>query len=243
MQSELSYFFRSTALLGADGVKRLSEARGIVFGVGGVGSWCAEALVRTGLGHISLVDPDVVVDTNVNRQLPATAATLGRLKTEVMKERLESVVPGVRVEIFSKRYTAGEADFSRDMLSAYDFIIDAIDSVDDKAALIQAAVDCGVPVFSSMGAARRLDPAKVRTGFFKSVSGDKLAKALRNRFRKTGAGVIPDFRCVYSEELPVQCEVLGSLMQVTAVFGMCLASLAVAEVTGAGAVCGGKAKA
>lgn len=224
---EAGYFDRSAALLGEDGLRKLSESRGIVFGVGGVGSWCAEALVRTGLGHIKLVDPDVVSVTNVNRQLPAAVSTLGRLKVEVMKERLASVIPDADVEISSKRYTVSEPEFSPGELRKFDFIIDAIDSVEDKTNLILSATNAGIPVFSSMGAALRLDPTRVRTGRFKSVCGDKLAKALRNRFRKTGDGIIPNFKCVFTDEPPMQSETLGSLIQVTAVFGMCLAYLAV----------------
>lgn len=226
----MSYFSRSEALLGKEDAKKLSEARGIVFGVGGVGSWCVEALVRTGLGHIKIVDPDVVTETNVNRQLPAAADTIGQFKVRVMKDRLAAVVPDADVEISANRYTSTEPEFSREELQKFDFIIDAIDSVDDKVNLILCATSAGIPIYSSMGAALRLDPTKVRTGSFKSVNGDKLAKALRNRFRKTGNGIIPNFKCVFTDEPPMKSETLGSLMQVTATFGMCLAYLAVEGV-------------
>ena len=168
------FFSRSEALLGAEAMKRLAEARVLVVGVGGVGSWCAEALVRTGLGHITLIDDDVVAESNVNRQCPATAVTVGRPKVEAMAERLRAINPDCEVEARNSRFSSAASISS---LSSFDLIIDAIDSVDCKAELILGATEAGVPIVSSMGAALRLDPTKVKVTRFEKVEGDGLARA------------------------------------------------------------------
>ena len=176
-----AFFSRSEALLGEAVMKRLAEARVLVVGVGGVGSWCAEALVRTGVGHVTLMDDDVVAESNVNRQCPATATTVGRPKVEAMAERLKAINPGCEVEARNSRFSSAT---SISILSRFDLIVDAIDSVDCKAELILGATEAGVPLVSSMGAALRLDPTKVRMTRFEKVEGDGLARALRQRFKK-----------------------------------------------------------
>ena len=130
-----SAFSRVERLIGADGLAQLTRARVILFGVGGVGGWCAEALVRSGIGHLTLVDPDCVDVTNINRQLPATTRTVGRPKVEVLRERLLEINPLCDVTALKERYTLG-ADFQ---LAGYDVIVDAIDSLTDKANLILEA--------------------------------------------------------------------------------------------------------
>ena len=246
-------FERSRALLGSESMKRLAEARALVVGVGGVGSWCAEALVRTGLGHIALVDDDVVAESNVNRQCPATAATVGRPKVEAMAERLRTINPECEVVGFKNRYplsclsdlssehrNIGTSDHVRNFsLSDYDAVIDAIDSVNCKAELILGATEAGVPIVSSMGAALRLDPMKVKVTRFEKVEGDGLARALRQRFKKLGRFPAAKFSCVWSGEPPFSTSTSdldlkrpkGSLMPVTATFGMCLASEAIKILT------------
>ena len=241
-------FARSEALLGSEAIARLKAARVLVVGVGGVGSWCAEALVRTGLGHITLVDDDVVAESNVNRQCPATAATVGRPKVEAMAERLRAINPDCEVEARNSRFSSAASISS---LSSFDLIIDAIDSVDCKAELILGATEAGVPIVSSMGAALRLDPTKVKVTRFEKVEGDGLARALRQRFKKLGRFPSAKFSCVWSGEQPIlntetqrhregtensvpQCLCVknkGSLMPVTATFGMCLASEAIRILT------------
>lgn len=226
---------------------RLKAARVLVVGVGGVGSWCAEALVRTGVGHVTLVDDDVVAASNVNRQCPATAKTIGRAKVEAMAERLRAINPMCEVEAMNARYPS--SSISR--LKSFDIVIDAIDSVDCKAELILGATEAGAPLVSSMGAALRLDPTKVRVTRFEKVEGDGLARALRQRFKKMGRWPKGKFSCVWSGEQPVLnaetqrhregaensvplCLCVknkGSLMQVTATFGMCLASEAIKILT------------
>ena len=229
---------------------RLAAARVLVVGVGGVGSWCAEALVRTGVGHVTLADDDVVAESNVNRQCPATSKTIGRPKVEVMAERLREINPSCEVEALPVRYPSvcsedgGQTSnvklqtsnfkhqtsnvkrqTSNVKLQTFSIVVDAIDSVDCKARLILDAFAAGVPVVSSMGAALRTDPTKVKVVRFDKVEGDGLAKALRNRFRKLGE--FPGkFPCVCSVEPPRTVQTLprGSLMPVTATFGMCLAA-------------------
>ena len=226
-------FSRSEALLGQTAMTRLATAHVLVVGVGGVGSWCAEALVRTGLGKITLIDDDVIAESNVNRQCPATVSTIGRAKVEVMAERLKAINPACEVEARGSRFSITSRIFS---LSKFDLIIDAIDSVDCKAELILQATEAGVPLVSSMGAALRLDPTKVKVTRFEKVEGDGLAKALRQRFKKLNRFPAAKFSCVWSAEHAIeqsnnQTFAKGSLMQVTAVFGMCLASEAIRILT------------
>ena len=217
-------------------MKRLADARVLVVGVGGVGSWCAEALVRTGVGHITLVDDDVVAESNVNRQCPATAKTIGRPKVEAMAERLKEINPACEVEARNSRFSSAASVPS---FSSFSLVVDAIDSVDCKVELILGATEAGVPLVSSMGAALRLDPTKVKVTRFEKVEGDGLARALRQRFKKLGRFPAAKFSCVWSGEAPVTTPVRedadgtvkGSLMQVTAVFGMCLASEAIRILT------------
>ena len=227
-------FARSEALLGSEAMARLKAARVLVVGVGGVGSWCAEALVRTGVGRITLVDDDVVVESNVNRQCPATAATIGRAKVEAMAERLRAINPACEVEAVNVRYPSSSVS----RLKSFALVVDAIDSVDCKAELILGATEAGVPIVSSMGAALRTDPTKVKVTRFEKVEGDGLAKALRQRFKKLQRFPAAKFSCVWSEETPISNteaqrhrEEKGSLMPVTATFGMCLASEAIKILT------------
>lgn len=226
------FFSRSEALLGAETMSRLAQKRIILFGVGGVGSWCAESLVRTGLTHLTIVDDDTVQPSNINRQLPATRETLGQLKVEVLRERLFSINPDAEITAITERYT--ETSNIKSRLSTFDIVIDAIDSVNDKADLLIAATQAGCKVYSSMGAALRLDPACIRVSAFDRVTGDSLARALRQRFKKIGQWPVHAIRCVWSGEQPVHRSDMGSLpkgslMPVTATFGCALASLVIKD--------------
>ena len=232
------FFSRSETLLGAEGLDRLRNVRVIIFGVGGVGSWCAEALVRTGLTHLTIVDGDVVQPSNVNRQLPATRETIGRPKVEVLKERLLTINPDAEIVAVHQYLTPalsqgeGETSESSDFrFEEYDYVIDAIDDVPAKTDLIISATRArGVKVFCSMGAALRFDPTAVTTGELMSIKGDALAKAVRARMKKIGLHPYKKVRCVYSTEQAQRCETRGSLMQVTAVFGCTLASLIIRDL-------------
>ena len=233
---------RSELLLGAEGMERIANARVIIFGIGGVGSWCAEALVRSGIRHITLVDSDNVSQTNCNRQLLATSKTVGRVKVEVMRERLLEINPDAEVLALQKPYTPETSeDFE---LGSYDFIIDAIDSLANKAHLILTATSLPkqVTFLSSMGAALRMDPLKVRCVEFWKIQGDALARALRTKFKKQKCYPKRKFMCVCSEEPPMQnlgvefdpdvpdsvyagkVQVNGSLCTVTATFGLVICS-------------------
>ncbi len=247
------YFSRSEALLGIETMESLRNIRVILFGVGGVGSWCAEALVRTGLTHLTIVDGDTVQPSNINRQLPATRETLGRPKVEVLKERLLTINPDAEIEAIHTMYKETMYNVQKDdvqcteepfdfRLEEYDYVIDAIDSVAAKTDLILCATRTrGVKIFSSMGAALRFDPTKVTTGELMSIQGDALAKAVRARMKKIGLHPYRKVRCVYSIEQAAtihnsqstihnEATIKGSLMQVTAVFGCTLASMVINDL-------------
>ncbi len=211
-------------------MKRISQQRVIIFGVGGVGSWCAEALVRTGIRQLTIVDFDRVDVTNVNRQLMATTKTVGEVKVEALKERLLTINPEAEITALEKTFNEETAtDFH---LEDYDYIIDAIDSLKDKALLILLACQTKGRLFSSMGAALKLDPTKVQVAEFWKVKGDALARALRNRFKKDQQLPKRKFKCVFSDEVtkPQGGEGKGSLVQITAVFGLTLASLVIQDI-------------
>jgi len=234
-------FLRTEMLLGSATMRSLAETRVLLFGVGGVGSWCAETIVRTGIGHLEMADPDIVAPSNLNRQLPATVATIGTAKVAALRDRLLQINPQADIVAKQERYCAATApqwDFN-----SYDFIIDAIDSLADKALLIVNACRSEARLFSSMGAALKTDPQRVAVAEFWKVKGCPLARALRQKFRRDGLFPQKKFRCVYSDELPqnrpdaprdpAQPNANGTLMHLTATFGLTLASLIVREVANA----------
>ncbi len=247
-------FDRTARLLGPDAMKVLDEARVIIFGLGGVGSWAAETLVRTGIRHLTIVDADRVARSNINRQLPALATTVEQVKVDVIKDRLLAINPDVEVDAIHDLYDKTTADSYR--LEEWDYIIDAIDSLSDKALLIlrataamaaTAGTSRPVKFYSSMGAALKMDPARIGVAEFWKVKGCPLAAALRRRFKKNGLYPARKFKCVYSDELVqnhkdyVEGEsdnamsfgkvaVNGSLMHITAIFGITLASLVIRDI-------------
>lgn len=209
----------------------LQSKRVILFGIGGVGSWCAECLIRTGLTHLTIVDGDTVQASNLNRQLPATQATLGMPKVEALKARLLDINPDAEIEAICTMYNEQCTKDGPFDLSQYDYVIDAIDSVADKTDLLLYASRLkGVKIFSSMGAALRFDPTQVTTGELMSIKGDALAKAVRARMKRLDRHPSKKIRCVYSTEQAQKCETRGSLMQVTAVFGLTLASMVIGDL-------------
>ncbi|MDE6497064.1 MAG: tRNA threonylcarbamoyladenosine dehydratase [Muribaculaceae bacterium] len=226
---------RARILLGTASMNKLREARVIVFGVGGVGSWCVESLVRSGLRHITIVDDDSVCPSNVNRQLMATTETIGRVKVDAMRDHLLTINPEVKVEARHDRFTSTTA--SAFDLDSYDYVVDAIDSVADKMLLIAMATRSRARLFSSMGAARKLDPSRVKVAEFYKVSGCPLARALRDRFKRSGTRPGRKFKCVYSDELvpnlgesDARERANGSLMHITAIFGLTLAGLIIEDL-------------
>ena len=222
------FFARSEALLGEKAMETLRNTRVIIFGVGGVGSYAAEALIRTGLTHLTIVDGDTVQASNLNRQLPATRATMGLPKVEALKARLLEINPEAKIEALP---IMANGEWLEANGLNYDYIIDAIDSVNDKTDLILYATRARVKIFSSMGAALRFDPTQVTTGELMSIKGDALAKAVRARMKKLDMHPYKKVRCVDSTEQAQRCETRGSLMQVTAVFGLTLASLVIQDIT------------
>lgn len=232
MDYENSFLTRTELLLGAAALSRLAATRVILFGVGGVGSWCAEALVRSGVGRVVLVDSDCVDPTNINRQLPALATTVGRPKVEVMRERLLAINPQADIVARQERYTPETAHGFH--LQDYDYVIDAIDSLKDKLDLIlrctsQSSI-FNSQFYSSMGAARKLDPQQVRVSEFWKVDGCPLAATLRKRMRKAKSFPGRKFQCVWSPERCDTAQPKGTLMPVTATFGLTLASLVIKDV-------------
>ena len=219
-------FTRTTQLIGSDAFRALQEARVIIFGVGGVGGWCAESLLRTGVGHLTLVDFDVVDKTNLNRQVVATFDNVGKSKVIEMQKRLLSICPDADVQAIDCQYNAETAE-SFD-LSQYDIVVDAIDMVDCKALLLYNATQAGCRVYSSMGAGRKTDPQKIRTAEFWKVQGCPLARALRTKMKKAGLMPASKIQCVYSEEIAGE---KGTLAPVVGVFGMTLAAMVIDAIT------------
>lgn len=195
---------RAERLLGEEKVHHISQARVLIFGLGGVGSWCAECLVRSGISHLTLVDSDRVCVTNCNRQLMATSKTIGKVKVDVLRERLLEINPHAKIEALQRIYEPATAESFH--MQDYDFIIDAIDSLSEKADLILRATSLPkhITFISSMGAALRIDPFMVRKAEFWKIKGDPLARALRNKFKKQKTFPSRKFYCVYSEEKPLQ---------------------------------------
>jgi tRNA A37 threonylcarbamoyladenosine dehydratase len=199
MGIEKAIFRRMELLVGRDMMERTAQCRVIIFGVGGVGSWCAESLVRSGITHLTIVDSDRVCITNVNRQLMATAKTVGQVKVEALKTRLLEINPTVEVTALQRIYTEDTADSFH--IEEYDYIIDAIDSLKDKALLIRRACETRSVFFSSMGAALKMDPTRIAVAEFWKVKGCPLARALRNKFKREKQMPRRKFQCVYSDEL------------------------------------------
>ena len=185
--------------MGSEAMERIAQKQVILFGVGGVGSWCAESLVRSGIRHLTIVDSDRVCITNINRQLMATSQTVGQVKVDALKQRMLSINPSADITALQKIFTEETAEEFD--LGSYDYIIDAIDSLKDKALLILMACRTKAKFFSSMGAALKLDPTRIQVTEFWKVKGDPLARALRNRFKRDKHFAAKKFQCVFSDEL------------------------------------------
>lgn len=265
MGIERGIFNRAQLLLGSDAMERLGSIKVIIFGVGGVGSWCAESLVRSGISHMTVVDSDRVCITNINRQLMATVKTVGQVKVEALKERLLTINPMAEIDARQQIFSEETADSF--CLDSYDYIIDAIDSLKDKRLLIEMACNTKAVFFSSMGAALKMDPTRIKVTEFWKVEGCPLARALRQRFKRLKRKPARKFLCVYSDELlenkghnascgtekcmcpkakngpgdaallnhewcSSKAQINGSLMHITAIFGMTIAGLVVKDAVG-----------
>ena len=227
-------FERESLLLGQDAVRRLQKARVAVFGLGGVGSYAAEALTRCGVGALDLIDGDQYSVTNLNRQLFATTQTLGQPKVRAAAERLQSINPTIKIrewELFYTPDTAEELDFAQ-----YDYILDAIDMVTGKLAIIHRAWQLGVPVVSCMGAGNKMDPTAFRVADVYETSVCPLARIIRKELRRLG---VDRLKVVYSQEPPReipssgdQRPVPGSVAFVPSVAGLILAGEVVKDLAG-----------
>lgn len=222
---------RTARLIGADAVSLLHDRRVIVFGVGGVGSFAAEALVRAGIGAVDFVDADVVDVTNINRQLVADWQTIGRNKADVMVERALRIQPEGRFQAFSFFYNDDTAE--RIDLSQYDYVADCIDSVSAKVTLIRRCHEAGVPVISCLGAGNKLDPSRFQVADIAKTSVCPLARVMRKRLKDLG---IAHTKVVYSQEPPVQptdgARLPGSISFVPSAAGLVLAGEIVRNLIG-----------
>lgn len=195
----LNQFSRTQLLLGQDGMDRLANARVAVFGVGGVGGFTVEALARSGVGAIDLIDDDKVCLTNINRQIIALRSTVGKYKVDVAAERLRDINQNIQVNTYKTFYmpdTAHQFDFSQ-----YDYVVDAIDTIAGKLELVMQAHKAGTPIICSMGAGNKLDPTAFRVADIYKTSVDPLARVMRHELRKRG---IKKLKVVYSEEPPMR---------------------------------------
>ena len=196
----LNEFTRMEMLVGEEAIRCLSSAKIAVFGLGGVGSYVAEALARCGVGSLTLVDHDTVSVTNINRQLYALHSTIGRAKVQVAKERIRDINEDILVHIYETFYnedTASLFDFQM-----YDYVVDAIDTVSSKLLLIETAKKYGVPIISCMGTGNKMDPFRFEIADISKTSVCPLAKAVRTELRKRG---IKKVKVLYSKEKPLKC--------------------------------------
>ena len=194
-------YSRTRLLLGSEGVDRLRSAHVALFGLGGVGGYAAEVLARAGIGHIDLIDNDTVSLTNLNRQMLALHSTLGQYKVDAAAARIRDIDPTIEVRTFKTFYlpeTANQFDFTQ-----YDYVLDAIDTVTGKLALMQQAREAGVPVISCMGTGNKLDPTGFKVADISKTSGCALSRVIRKECAKRG---IKGVKVVYSEELPLEVE-------------------------------------
>ena len=236
----LSQFSRTELLIGKEGMERLGNSRVAVFGVGGVGGYAVEALARSGVGELDLIDNDQVALTNLNRQIIATTKTLGRDKVDVAKERVLEINPSAKVNIYKTFYlpeTKDQFDFTK-----YDYVVDAIDTVSGKISLAVQAQEVGTPIISSMGAGNKLDPTAFQVTDIYKTSVCPLAKVMRRELKKRG---IKKLKVVYSEEKPItpgeniemekeqqmqQRQVPGSVAFVPSVAGLIIAGEVIKDI-------------
>lgn len=195
----LNQFSRTQLLLGESAMQELANKRVAVFGIGGVGGYACEALVRSGIGAFDLIDDDKVCLTNLNRQIIATRKTVGRYKTEVMKERMLEINPNVDVRIHNCFFLPENAD--KFPFNEYDYIVDAVDTVTAKISIVMKANELGIPVISSMGAGNKLDPTAFRVADIYKTRVCPLAKVMRRELKKRG---IKKLKVVYSQEKPIR---------------------------------------
>ncbi|QGT99121.1 HesA/MoeB/ThiF family protein [Candidatus Syntrophocurvum alkaliphilum] len=224
-------FKRTKLLIGQDGLDILKQSSVLIVGLGGVGSYATEAIVRCGVGNITIVDYDYIQQSNLNRQIPALTSTVGKLKTEVMANRILDINPFVNLKVINDSYNEKT---SKDILTRYDYTIDAIDSLPDKIHLIKTCINKNQPIVSSMGMANRLDPLKLKVEDISKTSCCPMARKIRKELRILG--VEKGLKVVFSEEIPEKLKEedsdtkLGSISFVPSTAGLILASVAINNI-------------
>lgn len=230
-------FLRQSLIIGEEATKALATKKVALFGVGGVGSYAAEALARCGIGTVELIDSDTVSESNINRQLCALESTVGQDKVEVVASRMKDINPDIKV-ITRKEFVLPE-NADRFDFSSYDFVIDAIDTVSAKVEIAVRCTELDIPVVSCMGTGNKIDPTALRVSDLSKTSGCPLARVMRRELKKRG---ITHLTVVFSEEAPIQpCEPLfaengkpipGSIAFVPSVAGLIAASVAIKKLIG-----------
>ena len=223
----MSQFERLSLLIGEENIYKLAQKKVLVFGIGGVGGHMTETLARSGITHFTLVDKDVVEESNINRQLVADYSTLGKAKVEVMKDRILSINPNAEVDtkvMFYLPENENEFDFS-----SYDYVIDCVDTVSAKLSIIKKAKEVNVPVISALGAGNKMNPAELEVSDIYKTSVDPLAKVLRHELKKLG---IKSLKVVYSKETPIDVNgrTPGSNAFVPSTMGIIIASEVVKDL-------------
>lgn len=220
-------FQRLKFLIGEENFSKLTSATVAVFGVGGVGSFTVEALARSGIGHLVLIDKDNIDETNINRQLHALSSTVGRSKVEVMRERIHDINPSAQVDTIQKFFLPGEnvEDF---FICQYDYVVDAIDTLTAKIFLVEECTRRGIKIISSMGAGNKLDPTRFKVSDIYQTSVDPIAKVMRKKLKERG---IKSLKVVWSDEQPITVkDFIGSNAFVPSVAGLIIAGEVVKEL-------------
>ena len=231
----MNRFARTELLIGKNGLEKLSKSNIAIFGIGGVGSYVAEALARTGIGKIIIIDKDDIDITNINRQIHAMSSTVGKSKVEVMKSRMLDINPNIKVDAIKENFPNENINFfSNDI----DYIVDAIDSISAKIELILKANELNIPIISSMGMGNKIDPTQIEVSDIYKTSICPLAKVVRRELRKKN---IKKLKVVYSKEEPIninlkdgKIKTIGSISFVPSVAGLIMASEVVKDILNKG---------
>lgn len=225
-------FDRMELLVGPPSMEKLRSASVAVFGIGGVGGYAVEALVRSGVGQLTLIDPDIVCMTNINRQIHALEETVGSKKVAVMAERCRAINPQIEVVVQNKAYRTDTCDEL--LLSDFDYVLDCIDTISDKLHLIQSCRERNLPIISSMGAANKLDPTKIEVADISATKKCRLARTIRKELRKQGIeqGVkvvysTEEFRPLTGPDAGERNPVLGSSSYLPPLFGLTMAGMVI----------------
>jgi len=225
----MNRFQRTKLLLGEENFLKLTQATVAIFGIGGVGSFTAEALARSGIGHLILIDKDDIDATNINRQVHALSSTVGRSKVEVMRERILEINPAAKVDTVQKFYLP-DANAENFFVCKYDYVVDAIDTITAKINLVVECERRGIKIISSMGAGNKLDPTRFKVADIYKTTTDPVAKVMRKKLKSLG---VESLKVVYSDEVPRKIEgAIGSTAFVPSVAGLIMAAEVVKYLVG-----------